>query len=97
MPIKQRPLRLCLTLALGGLLTHGAFATEGGGSTYPVGTENFTAAAAPPPGLYVLEYLSRYTATRVNDAQGNAVPLLYGEMFIGSATISAGIFAEDQQ
>jgi predicted phage tail protein len=30
-------------------------------------------------------------------AQGNAVPLLYGEMFIGSATISAGIFAEDQQ
>ncbi len=30
-------------------------------------------------------------------AQGNAVPLLYGEMFIGSAAISAGIFAEDQQ
>lgn len=30
-------------------------------------------------------------------AQGNPVPLLYGEMFIGSATISAGIYSEDQQ
>lgn len=30
-------------------------------------------------------------------AQGNPVPLLYGEMLIGSATISAGMYAEDQQ
>lgn len=30
-------------------------------------------------------------------AQGNPVPLLYGEMVVGSATISAGIYAEDQQ
>lgn len=29
-------------------------------------------------------------------AQGNPVPLLYGELIIGSAAISAGIFAEDQ-
>lgn len=29
-------------------------------------------------------------------AQGNPVPLLYGEMFVGSATISAGIMSEDQ-
>ncbi|CAB3869986.1 tail assembly protein [Achromobacter deleyi] len=29
-------------------------------------------------------------------AQGNPVPLLYGRMIIGSATISAGIFSEDQ-
>ncbi len=29
-------------------------------------------------------------------AQGNPVPLLYGEMFVGSATISAGIYSEDQ-
>ena len=62
-------------LALAGTLCTGVFATEGGGSTYPVGTENFTAGAAPPPGLYVLEYLNRYTATRVNDAQGDAVPV----------------------
>lgn len=30
-------------------------------------------------------------------AQGNPVPLLYGELIIGSAAISAGILAEDQQ
>ena len=30
-------------------------------------------------------------------AQGNPVPLLYGELIIGSASISAGIYAEDQQ
>lgn len=30
-------------------------------------------------------------------AQGNPVPLIYGELFIGSATVSAGIYSEDQQ
>lgn len=30
-------------------------------------------------------------------AQGNPVPLLYGELIVGSATISAGIYSEDQQ
>lgn len=30
-------------------------------------------------------------------AQGNPVPLFYGEGFIGSAVVSAGIYAEDQQ
>lgn len=30
-------------------------------------------------------------------AQGNPVPLLYGEMIVGSATVSAGIYSEDQQ
>lgn len=29
-------------------------------------------------------------------AQGNPVPVLYGRMIIGSATISAGIFSEDK-
>lgn len=29
-------------------------------------------------------------------AQGNPVPLFYGRMIVGSAVISAGIFAEDQ-
>jgi predicted phage tail protein len=29
-------------------------------------------------------------------AQGNAIPVLYGELVVGSAVISAGIFAEDQ-
>ncbi|WP_312588955.1 tail assembly protein [Comamonas terrigena] len=30
-------------------------------------------------------------------AQGNPVPVIYGELFIGSATVSAGIHSEDQQ
>jgi predicted phage tail protein len=30
-------------------------------------------------------------------AQGNPVPVLYGRMIVGSAVISAGIMAEDQQ
>lgn len=30
-------------------------------------------------------------------AQGNPVPVLYGEMIVGSAVISSGIYAEDQQ
>lgn len=29
-------------------------------------------------------------------AQGNPVPVLYGEMIVGSAVVSAGIYAEDQ-
>ncbi len=29
-------------------------------------------------------------------AQGNPVPVVYGELIVGSATISAGIYAEDQ-
>lgn len=29
-------------------------------------------------------------------AQGNPVPILYGRMIVGSATVSAGIFSEDQ-
>lgn len=62
-------------LALAGALSTAAFATEGGGATYPLGTENFMAGAAPPPGLYVLEYANHYTTSRVNDGQGNAVPV----------------------
>lgn len=30
-------------------------------------------------------------------AQGNPVPLLYGRLIVGSATISAGLYAEDKQ
>lgn len=66
--------QLCLGAAL---LTaaSASFATEGGGSTYPVGAENHLAGAAPPPGVYVLEYVNVYSADRVNDAQGQAVPI----------------------
>lgn len=55
--------------------TQGSGATEGGGSTYSPGVENFMVAAAPPPGFYVMEYVTRYRAGRLNDASGNAVPI----------------------
>lgn len=51
------------------------WATEGGGSTYNPGVENFLVGAAPPPGFYVLEYLLSYRATRLNDNGGNALPI----------------------
>lgn len=67
------------TLSLAALALLGAtstsFATEGGGSSYPIGAENHLAGAAPPPGVYVLEYVNVYSADRLNDGQGNAVPV----------------------
>ncbi|MBC7681716.1 MAG: transporter [Ferruginibacter sp.] len=53
-----------------------AHATEGGGSVYPNGTENFMAGALPPPGLYGMVFLQNYRTTRVNgnDGQNLNVP-----------------------
>ncbi len=48
-----------------------AHATEGGGSVYPHGTENFMSGALPPPGVYGMVFGNVYSADRVNDADGN--------------------------
>lgn len=66
-----------LSLAALALLTatSASFATEGGGSSYPIGAENHLAGAAPPPGVYVLEYVNIYNADRLNNASGQAVPV----------------------
>lgn len=48
-------------------------ATEGGGSIYPVGNENFTCCALPPPGLYGMVYGQSLTADKVRDNDGNVV------------------------
>lgn len=48
-----------------------AQATEGGGSTYPAGVENFMAGVAPPPGLHFLGYGSSYSSNKVMDNSGN--------------------------
>ena len=50
-----------------------AHATEGGGSTYAHGTENFMGGAVPPPGLYGLVYANHYSADRMNDAAGKRI------------------------
>lgn len=46
-------------------------ATEGGGTVYPNGADNFSAGAMPPPGTYGMLFAERYSADRVNDADGN--------------------------
>ena len=47
-----------------------ASATEGGGSIYPVGAENFTCCALPPPGLYGLVWGQSYSADKLNCTGG---------------------------
>ena len=58
-----------------GSLCSNALATEGGGGTYPNGAEGFLAAALPPPGLYYINYLAHYTSDRLNDKNGDRVPI----------------------
>lgn len=55
------------------LAINAAKATEGGGSIYPVGTENFACCALPPPGTYGMLFAQRYTADRVLDNSGKVV------------------------
>ncbi len=57
---------LALTCAVGSV-----FATEGGGSTYPSGVENFMSGAVPPPGFYILGYANAYQADKFRDGGGN--------------------------
>jgi hypothetical protein len=52
-----------------------AQATEGGGSTYPRGLENFMVGAAPPPGFYFMLYGNAYEATKQKDNNGHTVPI----------------------
>jgi len=63
-----------------------AFATEGGGSIYPNGAENYLVGAVPPPGLYVLEYLSGYNSSQLNDNAGNRIPLDFNLNATAAAT-----------
>jgi len=67
-----RGLTLSLAFALGTGLAH---ATEGGGSAYPRGVENYLVGAVPPPGFYVLGYGNAYSADRLNDQDGNQIPV----------------------
>ncbi|NOV23953.1 hypothetical protein E5S69_10540 [Cupriavidus necator] len=52
-----------------------ANATEGGGTIYPVGTENYVCCALPPPGLYGMVFGQHYWTDEFKDNAGNTVPL----------------------
>lgn len=57
------------------LAASAAHATEGGGSTYARGVENYLVGAVPPPGVYLLGYGNIYEATKLKDDAGhNASP-----------------------
>lgn len=57
------------------LFTATVQATEGGGSSYPMGAENFLMGALPPPGVYPLLYANHYAADEFRDDQGNRLPI----------------------
>ncbi len=54
-----------------------SFATESGGSTWPLGLENFVAAALPPPGVYGMVFGNYYHADRLKDGDGNTIPVAF--------------------
>jgi len=66
-------LAAALSAVLLATLIAPAWATEGGGSHYPNGAENFAAGAMPPPGTYGMVFAEHYNADRVNDADGNSL------------------------
>jgi hypothetical protein len=62
---------LLLSFALGAAGI--AQATEGGGSIYAVGNENFICCALPPPGVYGIVYAQSLTADKVRGNDGQVV------------------------
>ncbi len=65
---------LFISTAAAVLLLNGkAHATEGGGSVYPLGAENYTCCALPPAGVYGLVWGQHYSADQVRNHQGQVV------------------------
>lgn len=52
-----------------------AWATEGGGSHYPGGNEDFQVGVLPPAGNYFFNYLMYYKADKLRDNSGHKVPI----------------------
>lgn len=66
-------MRIRILAAAALLCTPMAYATEGGGSIYPVGTENYVCCALPPPGVYGMVFAQRYHASEVRGNDGQVV------------------------
>ena len=61
-------------VAIAAAMACGAtLATEGGGSIYPVGTENYLCCALPPPGVYGMLFGQHYSANKVRGNDGQVV------------------------
>jgi hypothetical protein len=68
----------CAALVAAAMLCGTAHATEGGGSIYANGVENFMPGAMPPPGFYTIVYGTRYHATTLRDNDGNDIAAAVG-------------------
>lgn len=75
MPCLKKRIFPAALLALGCASALDVHATEGGGTVYPLGVENFAAGAMPPPGLYGMVFGQHYHAGTLKDDAGNTVPL----------------------
>lgn len=75
---RQAAVRLGMAAAIGAALCIPTAATEGGGSIYPNGVENFLVGAMPPPGFYPLVYATSYHATKLRDGDGNDIAAAVG-------------------
>ncbi|TQK01100.1 transporter [Herbaspirillum sp. SJZ107] len=62
-------------LAGAALVATAASATEGGGSSYPMGAENYLTGAMPPPGFYTLAFINHYSGDELKDGAGNTLPV----------------------
>jgi hypothetical protein len=71
----KKVLSAAVVAAATAVVAPAAQATEGGGSQYPNGAEGFLAGAVPPPGVYLINYDTFYTTNRVNDTNGNKIPV----------------------
>lgn len=76
---KFRRISLLTVTALCGVMAFAskpALATEGGGSSYQGGSPQFYGAGFPPiPGTYILSQSLYYSASRLNDGDGNKIPI----------------------
>jgi hypothetical protein len=83
---------------LGAALCAPALATEGGGSIYPNGVENFLVGAMPPQGFYPLVYATSYHATELRDDRGNDIAAAIGGFKVDVAgVIPRFIWVTDQK
>jgi hypothetical protein len=84
-------------MVLAGLLLAAAGvanATEGGGSAYHNGAEDFMSGAVPPPGNYYINYFNYYAADKFKDNSGKTVD---GFDLKVAANVSRFIHVTDKQ
>lgn len=81
-PAKKAPafnVLCCLFFACPGMLAIGfansVQATEGGGSSYPMGAENYMSGAMPPPGFYGVVFSNHYDADSLRGNSGEKLPV----------------------